>query len=100
MHSALCGLRQTSVKTALLTCRQVIHPNLAKGLFNAGLMTTEAGTLGRFSGNIVMSLIARLTGVETSSQLVAFAGTLYGLFAALLALIALYMAAVWRRLAT
>jgi cation transporter-like permease len=81
-------------------CRQVIHPNLAKGLFNAGLMTTEAGTLGRFSGNIVMSLIARLTGVETNAQLVAFASTLYGLFAALLALIALYMAAVWRRLAT
>ena len=26
---------------------QVIHPDLKKGVFNAGLLSTEAGTLGR-----------------------------------------------------
>ena len=77
-----------------------MHPNLAAGLFNAGLLTTEAGTLGRFSGNIVMSVVARVTGVETRAELVSFAVTLYGLFAALLAAVALYMAGVWRRLCT
>ena len=69
----------------------MIHSNLAAGLFNAGLLTTEAGTLGRFSGNIVMSVVAKITGVETSAQLVSFALTLYGLFAALLVGIAFYM---------
>ena len=78
----------------------MIHPNLAKGLFNAGLLTTEAGTLGRFSGNLVMSLVARITGVETNKQLQHFAAALYGTFAALLVTIAVYMAGVWRKLAT
>ncbi len=66
----------------------------------AGLLTTEAGTLGRFSGNIVMSVVARLTGVETSQELLRFGMTLYGIFAALLLLIGFYMLAVWRKLAT
>ena len=78
----------------------MIHPNLAKGLFNAGLLTTEAGTLGRFSGNLVMSLVARITGVETNEQLQHFAAALYGTFAALLVTIAVYMAGVWCKLAT
>lgn len=67
---------------------------------SAGLLTTEAGTLGRFSGNIVMSLVARITGVETQAELVQFAQTLYGLFAALLLAIGIYMLCVWRRLTT
>ncbi len=78
----------------------MIHPNLAKGLFNAGLLTTEAGTLGRFSGNLVMSLVARITGVETDKELQRFSTALYGVFAALLVVIAVYMAGVWRKLAT
>ena len=67
---------------------------------SAGLLTTEAGTLGRFSGNIVMSLVARITGVETQTELVQFAQALYGLFAALLLAIGVYMLCVWRRLTT
>lgn len=66
----------------------------------AGLLTTEAGTLGRFSGNIVMSVVARITGVETKGELVQFAQSLYGLFAALLLAIGVYMLSVWRRLST
>lgn len=65
---------------------------------SAGLLTTEAGTLGRFSGNIVMSLVARITGVETKAELVQFAQALYGIFAALLLAIGIYMLIVWRRL--
>lgn len=67
---------------------------------SAGLLTTEAGTLGRFSGNVVMSVVARITGVETKVELVQFAQTLYGLFAALLLAIGIYMLSVWRRLTT
>ncbi|BDA44398.1 SPX domain-containing membrane protein At4g11810 [Coccomyxa sp. Obi] len=79
---------------------KVLPARLTRGLFNAGLLTTEAGTLGRFSGNIVMSVVARLTGVETSQELLRFGMTLYGIFAALLLLIGFYMLAVWRKLAT
>jgi hypothetical protein len=69
-------------------------------LLDAGLLTTEAGTLGRFSGNIVMSVVARMTGVETQGELVQFGRTLYGLFAALLLAIGCYMLGVWRKLTT
>ena len=67
---------------------------------DAGLLTTEAGTLGRFSGNVVMSVVARMTGVETQGELVQFGHTLYGLFAALLLVIGCYMLSVWRKLTT
>ena len=66
----------------------------------AGLLTTEAGTLGRFSGNVVMSVVARITGVETKQELVQFGRALYGLFAALLLAICGYMLSVWHKLHT
>jgi hypothetical protein len=47
-----------------------------------------------------MSSIARLTGVDTSHELLEFGTVLYGTFAGLLLLIAVYMACVWRNLAT
>ena len=46
---------------------------------SAGLLTTEAGTLGRFSGNVVMSVIARTPRVESSADLMRFAQALCGL---------------------
>lgn len=67
---------------------------------STGLLTTEAGTLGRFSGNVVMSVIARITGVESKAELVEFGQVLYGLFAALLLAIGIYMLFVWRKLTT
>ena len=47
-----------------------------------------------------MSLVARRTGVDTFAELVDFGTALYGLFAALLLLIALYLLFVWQRLVT
>lgn len=41
-----------------------------------------------------------MTGVETYRELLHFGMTLYGLLAALLLLIGLYMLAVWRKLTT
>ncbi|KAK9915918.1 hypothetical protein WJX75_005971 [Coccomyxa subellipsoidea] len=79
---------------------KVLPLKLTRGFFNAGLLTTEAGTLGRFSGNIVMSVVARLTGVDSNQELLRFGLTLYGIFSALLLLIGFYMLAVWRKLTT
>ena len=47
-----------------------------------------------------MSVVARITGVETKGELVQFAQVLYGLFAALLLAIGIYMLSVWRKLTT
>ena len=35
---------------------------MAKGLFNAGLLSTQAGTIGRFMGNLLLSACAGITG--------------------------------------
>jgi len=45
----------------------------------AGLLTTEAGALGRLSGNMVTSVVARIPGVKSSAELMRFAQALCGL---------------------
>jgi hypothetical protein len=47
-----------------------------------------------------MSVVARLTGVDSNQELLRFGLTLYGIFSALLLLIGFYMLAVWRKLTT
>jgi len=47
---------------------QVLHPSFAEGTFNAGLMSTEAGTLGRFTGNLLLSVAGNYAGLDTRAQ--------------------------------
>ena len=47
---------------------QVLHPAFAEGTFNAGLLSTEAGTLGRFTGNLLLSVSARITGLDSPAE--------------------------------
>lgn len=68
------------VATSLMT--KVIWPGFARGTMNAGLLSTEAGTLGRFTGNAVLALVGHATGVERWAQLARFTAWLYGLLAA------------------
>ena len=49
-------------------CSQVLHPSFAEGTFNAGLMSTEAGTLGRFTGNLLLSVAGNYAGLDTRKQ--------------------------------
>ena len=51
---------------------QVIHPSFAEGTWNAGLLSTEAGTLGRFTGNLLLSVSGKFTGLQTPSQVLTF----------------------------
>ena len=48
-----------------LNVAQVLHPSFKEGTFNAGLMSTEAGTLGRFTGNALLTLAGNLAGLDT-----------------------------------
>jgi hypothetical protein len=85
--------------TAMSMCSKVMPPKLAKGIWNAGLISTEAGTLGRLTGNFLLSLVSDITGERTQEQLAAFAKVLFGVFASLFAANLGYMALIWRQIA-
>lgn len=55
---------------------KVMWPGLARGLFNAGLLSTEAGTAGRFLGNALVFVAGSLAGTRTLAQLDKFKSTL------------------------
>jgi hypothetical protein len=57
---------------------KVIWSGFAQGIFNAGLLSTEAGTFGRFSGNAILTMVGGSTGVSTVGQLSVFSAKLYG----------------------
>lgn len=78
---------------------KIMHPSLARGTWNAGLMSTEAGTLGRLTGNLCLSMVSKITGVDTDSEVHRFGFVLFGLMGALTISNLGYMLAIWRRLA-
>ena len=41
---------------------------MAEGTFNAGLLSTEAGTLGRFTGNLLLSVAGHVTGLDSPQE--------------------------------
>ena len=63
--------------TATSLMSKVIWHGFARGVFNAGLLSTEAGTLGRFTGNSLLTLVGRYTGVEDRRELDRFAHLLH-----------------------
>ena len=68
-------------------------------LLNAGLISTEAGTIGRLCGNFLLSVVAKFTGDTSLTQLTHFGQTLFGLLAAITAASLGYMIAIWKRMA-
>eukprot|EP00891_Asterochloris_glomerata_P001311 jgi/Astpho2/1311/Aster-06184 len=85
--------------TAMSLCSKVMHPSLASGTWNAGLISTEAGTIGRLCGNFLLSVVAKFTGDTSLTQLNHFGQTLFGLLAVITAASLGYMIAIWKRLA-
>lgn len=64
----------------------------------AGLLSTEAGTLGRFAGNALLALAGRLTGLADSSQLASFCAILYATLAATCATLLAHLLCIYGRL--
>ena len=58
-------------------CAQVIDERLCKGLWNAGLLSTQAGTIGRFCGNLLLSGSAHVTGAKSAAQIANFARLMF-----------------------
>ena len=77
---------------------QVVDERLAQGLWNAGLLSTQAGTIGRLCGNLLLSLCARITGAMTQAQIDALARVLWGTAAATMAFSLAYVLSLYQRL--
>ncbi|KAK9832195.1 hypothetical protein WJX74_002578 [Apatococcus lobatus] len=77
---------------------KVIHPSLAKGTFNAGLLATESGTTGRLCGNLLESGVSKATHASDPDNIVKFAVTCYAAVGVLLTLVQLLVFGIWRRL--
>ena len=77
---------------------QVIDERMSKGLWNAGLLSTQAGTIGRLCGNLLLSLCARITGAMDMDQINAFARLLYGLGGSTMVVSLAYVFSVFGRL--
>ncbi|KAK9906755.1 hypothetical protein WJX75_007454 [Coccomyxa subellipsoidea] len=77
---------------------KVIDERMAKGLWNAGLLSTQAGTLGRLCGNLLLSLCARITGAMTVAQINSLSTVLYGASGASMIFSIAYVLSVYNRL--
>lgn len=58
----------------------------------------QAGTFGRFMGNMLLSAAARVTGSKTMDQIVDFSGVLFGTAAIWMALSLAFVLATYRHL--
>ena len=84
--------------TATSLMSKCIWSGFARGVFNAGLLSTEAGTFGRFTGNAALTLVGRATGVSAPADLSKFAVVLHGGLAAVCAALLAQLGFTYARL--
>ena len=85
--------------TAMSLCSKVMHPDLASGTFNSGLLSTQAGTVGRLFGNFIEAAISKFTGDEQPQQLKRLGEVLFSFMGLLTAGSLAYTLVLWKRLA-
>ena len=83
--------------SAMSLLSKVMHPSLAEGTFNTGLLTTEAGGIGRLAGNLAISAFSKLTDTENASQVYSFGHYLFGLLTLVTLGNCAYFASMWSR---
>ena len=83
--------------SAMSLLSKVMHPSLAEGTFNTGLLTTEAGGIGRLAGNLAISAFSKLTGTESPSQVYSFGHYLFGLLTLVTLGSGAYFGSMWNR---
>ncbi|CAD7694892.1 unnamed protein product [Ostreobium quekettii] len=84
---------------AMSLMSKVIHPSWARGTFNAGLLATEAGSLGRLFGNAFVTIIGGAVGVSTVAEVVIFGDVNYGVFGILTLCVMAFTMMVYGKLA-
>ena len=83
--------------SAMSLLSKVMHPSLAEGTFNTGLLTTEAGGIGRLAGNLSISVFTKLTGTQQASQVYNFGHYLFGLLTLVTLGNGVYFAGMWSK---
>ena len=83
--------------SAMSLLSKVMHPSLAEGTFNTGLLTTEAGGLGRLAGNLANSAFSKLSGTDSPSQVYSFGHYLFGLLTVLTICNTAYFGSMWSK---
>ena len=63
----------------------------------AGLIATEAGTIGRLTGNAAIAIVGQITDTETGSDLINFSRILYCFFVVVLAAVLIAVFVLWRK---
>mmetsp|Transcript_1927 Transcript_1927/g.5666 ORF Transcript_1927/g.5666 Transcript_1927/m.5666 type:complete len:605 (-) Transcript_1927:467-2281(-) len=97
LHMGVVGIEGSSM--SLLS--KVIHKSMARGPVNSGLLTTVAGTVGRFLGNIMVTGFATVVTVDEDSpewELDLFAHVLWGSLSVLLCACTVYVLSMYKRL--
>lgn len=91
-----------SLTFAARNLQGLLHETLpsapAPALPTPGLLSTEAGTLGRFAGNALLALAGRLTGLDDRSQLAAFCAVLFATLALVCAALLAHLLCTYRHL--
>ena len=64
----------------------------------AGLLSTEAGTLGRFAGNALLAVAGKLTGLGSRAELAHFTWVMHGTLAAVCAALLVHLGCNYSRL--
>lgn len=77
---------------------QVIDDRMSKGFWNAGLLSTQAGTTGRLSGNLLLSACSRITGSDSYQQLGYLANLMFGTVLGFMVFSLAYVALCYKRL--
>lgn len=77
---------------------QVIDESIASGLFNAGMMSTQAGTIGRLCGNLLLSLCVGITGSRNLQEIRSLANVLFSSAVGFMAFSLIFVLAIYKRL--
>ncbi len=77
---------------------QVVDERMSQGLWNAGLLSTQAGTIGRLCGNLLLSACAKVTGAMTQAQIDSLARLMWGVSAGSMVFSLAYVISLYNRL--
>lgn len=81
--------------SAMSLLSKVMAPSLAEGTFNTGLLTTEAGGLGRLAGNLGIAAITKLTGAQEPAEVFKFGRYLFGMLTLVTLANGMYFGGMW-----
>jgi hypothetical protein len=74
------------------------RPRTCTATCTVGLLSTEAGTLGRFAGNALLAGVGKLTGLQDVAQLTDFSRLLNATLAAACAALLVLLGCTYSRL--